>query len=176
MSVLDPLLARRSGDAAVDSLAFGAHAIALAVNNRMQEAIAAANRSVEIAADADDESRAFALIERGVVQVYRGHAKAAVPDHEQATALARHLGPTALAGALTYEAQARIFAGEFDRAAEQLDEVRRIGTPAAAKAIWHIDTLLGDLAAQSGQPQAALEPYARSLGAAEARGDQLQNP
>ena len=174
MSVLDPLLARRSGDAAVDSLAFGAHAIALAVNNRMQEAIAAANRSVEIAADADDESRAFALIERGVVQVYRGHAKAAVPDHEQATALARHLGPTALAGALTYEAQARIFAGEFDRAAEQLDEVRRIGTPAAAKAIWHIDTLLGDLAAQSGQPQAALEPYARSLGAAEARGDQLQ--
>jgi hypothetical protein len=75
---------------------------------------------------------------------------------------------------LAYEAQARIFAGEFDRAAEQLEEVRRIGTPADAKAIWHIDTLLGDLAARSGQPQAALEPYARSLSAAEARGDQLQ--
>ncbi len=34
--------------------------------------------------------------------------------------------------------------------------------------------MLGDLAARSGHPQAALEPYARSLGAAEARGDQLQ--
>ncbi len=174
MNVLEPLVARRSDDAAVDSLAFAAHAIALAVNNRPREAIASANHSVEIAADADHESRAFALIERGVVQVYRGQAKAAVPDHEQATALARDLGPAALAGALSYEAQARIFAGEFERAAEQLDEVRRIGTPADAKAIWHIDTLLGDLAARSGHPQTALEYYARSLGAAEARGDQLQ--
>ncbi|HEY2201625.1 MAG TPA: hypothetical protein VGH56_07035, partial [Solirubrobacteraceae bacterium] len=174
MGLIEPLVARRSGDAAVDSLAFAAHAIGLAVNNRMREAIASSNRSVEIAADADPESRAFALIERGVVHVYRGQAKAAVPDHEQATALARHLGPAALAGALSYEAQARIFAGEFERAAEQLEQVRRIGTPADAKAIWHIDTLLGDLAARSGHPQAALEPYTRSLGAAEARGDQLQ--
>jgi tetratricopeptide (TPR) repeat protein len=174
ISVIGPLVARRSGDPAADSLAFAAQAIALAVNNRMQEAIASSNRSVEIAADADQESLAFALIERGVVQVYRGHAKAALPDHEQATALARHLGPAALAGALSYEAQARIFAGEFERAAEQLEEVRRIGMPADAKAIWHIDTLLGDLAVRSGHPQAALEPYARSLGAAEARGDQLQ--
>ena len=174
MSVLEPLVAQRSGDAAVDSLAFAAYAIALAVNNRLQEAIASANSSVEIAADADEETRAFALIERGVVRVYRGEARAAVPDHEQATALARHLGPAALAGALSYEAQARIFAGEFDRAAEQLEEVRRIGTPADAKAVWHIDTLLADLAARSGRPQAALESYARSLEAAEARGDQLQ--
>lgn len=174
MNLIEPLVARRSANAAADSLAFAAQAIALAVNNRMPEAIESADRSVEIAADADPESRAFALIERGVVQVYRGRAKAAVPDHEQATALARHLGPAALAGALSYEAQARIFAGEFERAAEQLEQVQRIGTPADAKAIWHIDTLLGDLAAQSGQPQAALAHYVRSLGAAEARGDQLQ--
>ena len=46
-------------------------------------------------------------------------AEASVRDHERATALARSLGPPALAGAMIYEAQARMCAGELDLAAEQ---------------------------------------------------------
>jgi hypothetical protein len=41
----------------MDSLAFGAQAIALAVNNRMQEAIASDDRAVEIAAEAGNAAR-----------------------------------------------------------------------------------------------------------------------
>jgi hypothetical protein len=67
-----------------------------------------------------------------------------------------------------------MFAGELDRAAEQVVQSGRIGASVDAKALWHLDTLSGDLAVLSGRPQGAFEHYARSLEAAQARGDHLQ--
>jgi tetratricopeptide (TPR) repeat protein len=172
LAVLEPLLEQPSGDPAVDGLALAAHAFTLTVLNRMQEAMASAERAVEIASDAD--TRAFAFVVRGLVHTFRGEHEASVLDSEQVTALARELGPAALSGALLYEAQARLFAGQLDRAAEQLAESGRIGATAEAKALWHLDTLSGDLAVLSGRPRGAFEHYARSLEAAQARGDHLQ--
>lgn len=172
LAVLEPMLARPSGEAAVDSLALAAHSVTLVIVGRMQEAIASADRAVEIAVDA--QARAFAFVVRGLAHTYRGEHEAGVHDSEQATVLARGLGPAAISGALLYEAQARMFAGELERAAEQLAESGRIGDTVDAKALWHLDTLSGDLAVLSGQPRRAFEHYARSLEAAQARGDHLQ--
>jgi predicted ATPase len=172
LAVLELLLAKPSGEAAVDGLALAAQAIALVVVDRMSEAMASAERAVEIALDA--QTRAFTFVVRGLVHVYRGEHEAGVRDSEQATALARGMGPAALSGALLYEAQAHMFAGELDLAAQQLVECGRIGATVDAKALWHLDTLSGDLAVLSGRPREAFEPYARSLETAQARGDQLQ--
>ena len=172
LAVLEPLLSQPSGDAAVDGIAFAAHAITLAVGGELNEAMASAERAVEVAADPD--TRAFAFMIRGLVHIYRGEHDASVPDSEQATALARELGPAALSGALVYEAQARMFAGQLDLAAEQIAESERIGAVVDAKALWHRDTMMGDLAMLSGRPREALKHFAWSLHAAEARGDQLQ--
>jgi predicted ATPase/class 3 adenylate cyclase len=172
LAVLDPLLKHVSGEPAVDAIALAAHAIALVVVDQVGDAMASAGRAVEIAEDV--QTRAVTLVIRGVVQVYRGEHEAGVRDCERAAALARDLGPAALAGALLYEAQARIFAGELERAAEQLLEVERIGEPVDAKALWHLETLRADLAMASGQTQGALEHYARSLEEAQTRGDNLQ--
>jgi predicted ATPase/class 3 adenylate cyclase len=172
LAVLEPLLARPSAEAAVDGLALGAHAITLVVVDRMTEAMASAERAVEITVDA--QSRALAFVVRGLVHSYRGEHEAGVRDNERATELARGLGPAALSCALLYEAQARMFTGELERAAEQLVEAGRIGATTDAKALWHVDTLSADLAVLSGRPREALEHYARSLEAAQARGDHLQ--
>jgi predicted ATPase/class 3 adenylate cyclase len=172
LAVLEPLLAHPSGEAAVDAVALAAHAITLVVVDRMTEAIESADRAVQIASDAETRACAFAV--RGVVHTYRGEYDAAVRDAELATALARGLGPAALSGALLYEAQARMLTGQLDRATDQLAECGRIGATVDAKALWHVDTLTGDLAMLSGRPRAAFAPYARSLEAAQARGDQLQ--
>src|SRR5438067_1389861 len=155
LAVLEPLLARPSGEAAVDGLALAAHAITLVVVDRMGEAMASAERAVHISVDAP--ARALAFVVRGLVHLYRGEAEASVRDHERATALARSLGPAALAGAMIYEAQARMCAGELDLAAGQLDEGGRIGAMADAKGLWFLDTLSGDLAVLSGEPRGAFE-------------------
>jgi predicted ATPase len=172
MAVLDPLLEDASGKAAVDAIALAAHAIALVVVGQLGDAMTSAERAFEIAEDV--QTRALTLVVRGLVHTYRGEHGAGIRDCEHAAALARDLGPAALAGALLYEAQARIFAGELERAAEQLAEVERIGEAVDAKALWHVETLLADLAVASGQTQEALEHYAQSLEAAETRGDHLQ--
>ena len=65
-------------------------------------------------------------------------------------------------------------AREVDRAAQLLTEAEEIGAVVHAKALWLLDTPQGDLAVLSGNLQAALEHFARSLEAAQARGDELQ--
>jgi predicted ATPase len=172
LAVLEPLLAQPSGEGAVDGLALAANAITLAVVDRTSEAMASAERAVEITTDV--ETRAFAFLIRGLVHAYRGEHEASVRDSEEATALARGLGPVALSSALLYEASARMLTEELDRAAEQLDEGARIGATVDAKGLWLVDTLSGDLAVLTGRPREAFEHYARSLEAAQARGDQLQ--
>jgi predicted ATPase/class 3 adenylate cyclase len=174
LATIEPLISRPSGDAAVDGLALAAQAFALTVRDWTQEAVTCADQAVSLTADADLETRAFALMVRGLVRTHLRDRPGSVRDTAQATVLAGELGPAALAGALLYETQARMLAGDLDRAAEQLAEVRRIGSPVHAKALWHIETLLGDLAVLSGEPQEGFEHYARSLEEAQARGDRLQ--
>ena len=172
IAVVEPLVAQPTGQAEVDGLALSAHAFALAVLGRMQEALGPAVQAVNVSRDL--ETRTFAFLICGLVRTYAEQPEASVQDLEQATELARNLGPVALAGALIYTAQARMVAGDLEQARNDLSEAVRIGRPVDAKALWHVDTLTGDLAVLSGRPSEALEPYARSLEAAQARGDQLQ--
>jgi predicted ATPase len=172
LAVLEPLLEEPSGDPTVDGRAFVAYALALMVIDRFDEAITAADRAVAIAADAT--TRALALTQRGIIRMYRGEHDASVRDTEQSAAVAREVGPAAVSGALLFEAEARLYAGELDIAAERLAEAERIGAPVDASKLWCIETAYGDLAMSSGRPREALEHYARSLEAAQARGDGLQ--
>jgi predicted ATPase/class 3 adenylate cyclase len=172
LAVLEPLLEEPSGDPAIDGRALVAHAIALMVVDRLDEALASADRAVAIAAD--PMTRALALGERSIVFTFCGQDEAAVRDSEQAAAIAHELGPAALSGALLFAAQAHLYAGDLDRAAERLAEAERIGAPVEASKIRCADTLRGDLAMASGRPQEALEHYACSLESAQAREDELQ--
>jgi tetratricopeptide (TPR) repeat protein len=172
LAVLEPLLARPTGEAEVDGLALVAHAFTLAVLGRMHEALRSADRALEMSSDA--RSRTFALVVRGLIHTHSDEPEPSVRDCAAATALARGLGPAALAGALVYEAQARIVARELDLAAELLAKAADIGAAVDAKALCFLDTLQGDLAVLSGELHAALEHYAHSLEAAQERGDQLQ--
>ncbi len=172
LAVLEPLLDQPTGEAEVDGLALAAHAFTLAVLGRLQEALASADRALEMSPDVP--SRTFALVVRGLVHTHSNEPDPSVRDCAAATALARGLDPATLAGALVYEAQARMVAREVDLAAQLLTEAAEIGAVVHAKALWFLDTLQGDLAVLSGDLQAALEHFARSLEAAQARGDQLQ--
>jgi predicted ATPase/class 3 adenylate cyclase len=174
LSTIEPIISQPSGDAAVDGLALAARAFALTVRDWTQEAVICADQAVSLTSDGDVETRAFMLMVRGLVRTHLRDRPGSVRDTAQATSLAAGLGPAALAGALLYETQARILAGELDQAAAQLAEVRRIGDPVRAKALWHVETLLGDLAVLSGETQAAFAHYARSLEEAQARRDRLQ--
>jgi class 3 adenylate cyclase/predicted ATPase len=170
--VLEPLLEHRTGEVEVDTLVLGGHGFVLACLGRMDEALIAANRAVQVGAGADAE--AFAFMVRGLVHTYRGEGEASVRNCSRATELAQDIGPAALACALLYEAQARSCAGQVEQAAEQVEEAARLSATVEAKAGFHLETLRGDLAVMSARLPEALEHYARSLEAAQARGDQLQ--
>jgi tetratricopeptide (TPR) repeat protein len=172
LAVLEPLLEKPSGDPTVDGRAFVAYALALMVIDRLDEAIAAADRAVAIASD--PTTRALSVGQRGIVHTFRGDHEASVRDSQEATTVARGIGPAALSGALMFEAQARLYAGELDLAAQRLEQAEHVGAPVDAKLLWSIETINGDLAMSSGRPQEALGHYARSLEAAQARGDGLQ--
>jgi hypothetical protein len=75
---------------------------------------------------------------------------------------------------LVFEAQARMLARDFDGAAHATAEAERIGRPADAKMLWHMETSKGDLALLTGRPLDALGHYVLSIEAAEARADELQ--
>lgn len=172
LAVLEPLLEKPSGDPAIDGRALVAYSTALIAIDRLDEALASAERAVAIASD--PMTRALTLGERSIVLSFRGEYEAAVRDSEESAAVASGLGPAAFSGALLFAAQAHLFAGELDRAAERLAEAERIGAPVEASKIRSADTVRGDLAMASGRPQEALEPYTHSLEAAQARGDGLQ--
>ena len=113
----------------------------------------------------DAQTRSCALIRRGLINLFAGHADEAVKDNAEATALARELHDDRafLAGALVFEAQALSSARLFDEAAARLDEARTVGSPVNANAMYYLNTHLGDLAIMDGRPADALEPFSRSL-------------
>jgi len=171
-AILEPLLDRPTGLDEVDALVLGGHAFVLASLGRIDEALAAADRAVDVSAG--QEAEAFAFTVRGLVQTYRGEREASVLDCSRATELARDIGAAAHACALLYEVQARSCAGQVEHAAEQLEQVAQLNAVVEAKAGFHLETLRGDLAVMSGRLQESLEHYARSLEAGQSRGDQLQ--
>jgi hypothetical protein len=108
------------------------------------------------------------------METAEGRLENGVRENEQATACAREAGPVATAYALCLEAQAQIAAGALERGAERLAEAERVGGPPDVKLLWHVDSIHGDLAMKAGRVHEALGHYARSLIAAESRGDDLQ--
>ena len=171
-AVLAPLLEEPAGDPAIDSLAFASNAGALSLLGQVDEARSFADQAIAIAPD--QQTRAWGLFQRGKIDTFAGEHDAGIRYMEQATALARDLGPAALCGALVFEAQARLLAGQLDRAVELLAEAERIGRPVDAWGLVGIETFHADLAALSGDQRLALELYTQSLEAAQSRGDELQ--
>ena len=171
-TVLEPLLQSPPGEPAVACQALVAHSVALIEGGDWDAALAAAERAVDIAPD--PLSKVLALTQRGWVHTHKSNAQAGVRDCERASALARELGRAAVCGTLMLEAQARMAAGELDRAAELLVEAGEIGAPVDAKMLEARDTLEADLGLLSRRPRDALEHYARSMESAQTRGDVQQ--
>jgi predicted ATPase len=117
LNVLEPLLQSPPTDPAFACQALVAHSSVLAAEGDMDAAIAAAERAVGIAPDAF--SRVLALTQRGFVNTRRGELQAGVRDGEQASALARELGPAAMCATLMLEAQARMARHRSSQNAEQ---------------------------------------------------------
>jgi hypothetical protein len=72
------------------------------------------------------------------------------------------------------EAQARLFAGDLDRATQQFADAERLGEPVDAAWLRGRETSRADLAVASGRPEEALEHYALSLEAALVSGNSFQ--
>jgi class 3 adenylate cyclase/predicted ATPase len=111
---------------------------------------------------------------RGMTLPFAGEAAAGAVQCREATRLAHAFGAPVLANALVMQTQALVASGALDEAEQTLEEARRVGEPVDSSALVYVDTQLGDLAVARGRPADALEPYARSLESAEARGDGLQ--
>ena len=171
-ALLRSLLETPSGDALADAHVLLAHTAFFRPEDRPDEALASLDRVLAIADD--PLLRVMTSLERSSVHLDSDAFDAAVRHAERATALARDLGPATLSGAMGFEAQARLFAGQLDEAARLEAESQRIGASVDAVMVRGHDTFLGDLALLSGRPRDALGHYARSLEGAQARGDQLQ--
>jgi predicted ATPase/class 3 adenylate cyclase len=171
-AVLELLEQSPPSDAAVRCQALVSSSVVSLALGRREQALASADQA--LAAAPDSSGRFAALIARGLAHVFSDRRQEGVDDHTEATAIARTLDPSLLAGALLLEAQARMSLGELERAAALLSEGKAIGMPVQASGLRWLDTLEGDLAMARQRPDAALEPYARSLELAEAHNDLLQ--
>jgi predicted ATPase/class 3 adenylate cyclase len=172
-ATLAPLIETPTGDPSIDGQALSAYGYALLNAGRLEEGIAAADRA--LALDADPTTRAKALLLRGLLHTFGQEYEEGVRFSEQATALARRTGDHALlSGVMTMEAQARMFAGEVDRAAELFAEAERIGAPVDTAVLWRGETFRGDLARSRGEHAEALAHYASSFVTAQALGNEIQ--
>jgi tetratricopeptide (TPR) repeat protein len=173
LEVLEPWIEHPSGEPAVDALAFTARASALLLTGRIDVALETVERAMAL--EGDLESQAIALMVRGMGRLFRGDHEGALRDHQQATDIARDLGPAALYVALGYEARVRLLAGDQEGAGLRLDEAERVGLPIEGRNPRHeLEALRGDLAVRTGHPVRAAEHYARALEDAQLRGDDLQ--
>ena len=171
-SLLEPLLERPPDDPAVFAEALWAYSWTLISVGRIDEAIVQADKAIEVAPS--PEYRVMALVMRAFARTFRGEHEAALRDNEEATELARELGPVALYFALSMEAQARLFAGELDRGIELATSSEPIGEAADSEFLWRRHTVYGDHAAMAGRPLEALAHYAESLEQAQIRGNEMQ--
>ena len=170
-TMLEPLLAAGALDPGVEPQALVGQTLALMNADRLDEALAAAERLVALGGD--PMTRARGLLVRGIV-LGATDPVAALRDHERATAMGRDLGPAFHAGVLAIEAMDRLAVGDLDGAAAQLDEAERIGRPLDVVRLWQCHSFHGEIAMRSGRPEAALGHYERALEAAQATRNDVQ--
>lgn len=170
LALIEPVLQSPPANTDVHGQAQLAYSVALERQGRQADADAAANAAVALAST--ERSRASALISRGIHHLQARRLEAALADHQQATTIARRLGPEALYKALTRESQARVEAGQLAVAADLLDEADELGVDTSHLGSRH--TLDGDMALLLERPRDAIEHYAVSLELAQAHHDDGQ--
>jgi predicted ATPase len=171
-AVLEPLLASPPDDRDVHADALLSQAFLHAIKREYSEALRCTDEAEQLA---QRPWQVFLVrLTRGTTLPFAGQPAAGAAECREATRLARAFGPPVVANALMMETQALVASGALDEAERTLDETRRVGECAHASVLRYVDTQLGDLAMARGTPADALEPYARSLESAEARGDHLQ--
>jgi predicted ATPase len=169
--LLEPLLASPPEDPELRGYVYLVNAWVLTLG-RTDEALHAVEKALALLTD--PTIRAAALITRGTLHLRRGRYQDAILDHERATAIARELGPTALAHALVMESQARLDDEQLELGAQLLDEAEQLGAASGARGPWPAHTIRGDLALLSDQPLKAIEHYSRSLEIAQQEGHAVQ--
>ncbi len=152
--------------------ALWAYCWGLAASGRTEEAIPYADRALELGGDEVNQCMALAM--RSVAHTFSAQHELAIRDIERATAFADVLGPTGMCGILMLQAQAHLFAGDRERAAELQAEAERVGEAVDAEFMWRRHTVSADTALFAGRPGEALQHYARSLEEAEARDNEIQ--
>jgi len=167
LEILEALLDSAPADPEVCAQAQIAYSRALKILGRPADSLLAADAAVALATDPG--SRANALTTRAFSHLMMGQLKAAVADIEQATALARELGPEAWWDALMAESSLRMDAGQLDLASELLDEADQIRVDVSHLGSRH--PLDGSLALLRHRPHEAAQHYALSLELDEQRGE-----
>jgi tetratricopeptide (TPR) repeat protein len=170
LEVLGPLAAAPCGDPDTDTLAAIAEAYVLLIRGEPDAAIERVDRAT--AQDVAIEGLRFSM--RGFMRTAREDTAGGVEDSVRGSELAREAGAGTLAAALLLEAQALLFHGDFDRASERFADAQRADALVPVQLMTVADTFRGDFAMRLGRPEEALEPYARSMSTAEARGNELQ--
>jgi predicted ATPase/class 3 adenylate cyclase len=146
---------------------------ALVIFSRHEEAEALLEHALALAPD--DRARVVAMIIGATMHLFGGDTDRGLIEHLQATEVARRVKDAALvAGALMFEAQARLVAGQLEAVEATLAEAERIGLPAEAACLDRRVTIYGDLAMSRGRTRDALERYVQSLAYAQRAGNELQ--
>jgi hypothetical protein len=115
------------------------------------------------------------MIIGATMRLFGGDAEQGLSQHIQATEVARRADDaTLLAGALMFEAQARLIAGQLEAVEPTLAEAERIGLPVQAACLDRRMTIYADLAMSRGHTDEALERYVQSLAYAQRAGNELQ--
>ncbi|HEY2770260.1 MAG TPA: AAA family ATPase [Solirubrobacteraceae bacterium] len=171
-NLLAPLLSDPPADRKTRVEALSAATLLSVVTNQVDDAIAYSEEAVELA---DTRStRVEAVMARAGAYAAARRIDEAVRDNRSAVEWAGEQGPANVAGALMMLVQTLIMAGRLGEAAERLEEAARVGLAADASMMRYLDTQEADLAMARGRPEDAVEPYARSLEGAAARGDVFQ--
>lgn len=173
LATAEQLLAEPSEDPDLRSLALIGLAWARTAAGQIAEAIEAADQAVELVAGR--LSRSYVLLMRGTLLVIRGgDLDRGVQDTDEGVRLADPADEAYLAGALMLNAQAHLSRGDFDRAAQLLEQAERLGERSDADFVWRKFTLRGDMAAMQDRFAEALQYYALSLEEAERRRHDMQ--
>jgi class 3 adenylate cyclase/predicted ATPase len=170
LEVLGGLAGTPSGDLDVDALVAIAEGYILLVRG---DAGAAVER-VDLARAQDPGIESLRFSMRGFMRTACEDTAGGVEDSVRGSELARQARSPSLAGALLLEAQAHLFHGDFERARERFADAERADALIPTQLLTAADTFRGDFAMRLGRPEEALEPYARSMSTAEARGNDLQ--
>jgi tetratricopeptide (TPR) repeat protein len=161
LAIVEPLLASAPDDPEVHAQAQLARARALGNLGRPADRVAAATAALDLVIE--DETRVEALRARALGYLQLNDVQAAIVDSEQATALARALGPEhlTLAYALFMESIARIEAGQLELGEALYQEARQMDVDTSHHGTTH--GLHAELALARDEPHEAALHYARAL-------------